>query len=485
MNTPLIYLLFSFAICIFKFGALAAPNVLFIAIDDLRPALGCYGDQTAFSPNIDKLAARGTVFNRAYCQLAVCAPSRLSLITGLRPDSIKVWDLGTHFREALPDIVTLPQLFKNKGYYTRSIGKILHGGGTASKDPPSWSENAVFDYVREPSLRYSLPKNLVGAQLKHASLEKANVPDNAYTDGVVCDTALEALESLAKKDQPFFLGVGFRKPHLPFVAPSKYWDLYDRDEIPRRASDSHPKGAPDYATRSWLELEGYTDIPQDTAELTPEKIQELRHGYYACISYVDAMIGRLLDRLEELELADDTVICIWGDHGFHLGEQGLWTKANNYELSARVPLILSVPGQPNQGATSNALVELVDLYPTLTELCGLGTPGELEGISLKPLLEAPDRPWKTAAFNQFPRMYKENRHAKHGEVMGYAVRTEHYRYVQWKDWKSGDILEEELYDHQNDPNEMNNVASNPEYTDALTEHLRKLKAGWRGALPRR
>ncbi|MBN2295295.1 MAG: sulfatase [Pirellulales bacterium] len=321
------------------------PNVLFLAIDDLRPALGCYGDKTALTPNIDRLASRGMVFNRAYCQQAVCSPSRLSLLSGLRPDTIRVWDLATHFREAVPDAVTLPQHFKNHGYHTLSIGKIFHGGGKPAKDPPSWSAEPQYDIVRNAKMRYALPKNLKGKKSKRSAAEAADVPDNAYIDGVVCDASIAALDELQKRDDPFFLAVGFRKPHLPFCAPRKYWDLYDRSKIPLPVTTEHPRGAPELAVRSWKELEGYTDIPED-GQLSLKKIRELRHGYYACVSYIDAQVGRLLDELDRRKLSKNTVIVLWGDHGYHLGEQGLWTKANNYEWSTRVPLIIA--GRNNQ-----------------------------------------------------------------------------------------------------------------------------------------
>ncbi|MGI9429985.1 MAG: sulfatase, partial [Bythopirellula sp.] len=338
-------------------------NVLFIAVDDLRPALGCYGDHVAITPNIDRLASRGTVFNRAYCQQAVCSPSRLSLLTGRRPDTIRVWDLATHFRDAIPDVVTLPQHFKNHGYHTQSVGKIFHGSGKPAKDPPSWSVDPQYDSVRDPKLRYALSENLQGKGLKRSAAEAADVADNVYIDGIVCEAAVQALAEFKRmydglpspskqagtdskarptKGQPFFLAVGFHKPHLPFCAPQKYWDLYERAIIPLPANDEHPQAAPELATRSWQELEGYTDIPNE-GNLTIEKARELRHGYYACVSYVDTLVGRLLDELTKLELAEHTVVVLWGDHGYHLGEQGLWTKANNYELSTRVPLIISVP----------------------------------------------------------------------------------------------------------------------------------------------
>ncbi len=459
------------------------PNVLFIAIDDLRNDLGCYGDEIAITPNFDRLAAQGTVFNRAYCQQAVCGPSRLSLLSGRRPDTIEVWDLNSHFRETFPDLVSLPQYFKNNGYHARSIGKIFHGSGAGMKDPPSWSEEAVYDYGRKHEWRYASAENRAVVTLKRSSTEGEDVPDNTFVDGIVCEAAEGALESYAKNKQSFFLAVGFRKPHLPFVAPKRYWDWYDRAVIPTPVTNTHPDGAPEYALRTWNEIEGYNDIPKELSEITPEQTQLLRHGYYACISYTDTLIGRLLDQLNKLDLADNTIVCLWSDHGFHLGEQALWAKANNYELSARVPLIVSTPDQRTKGRKSDAFVELVDIYPTLVELCGLNMPSGLEGWSFKPLLDDPDLKWKTAAFHQYPRNYTKIKHKKHGDVMGYAVRTDNFRYVQWKDWKSGEILEEELYDQSADPHEMHNIAKNEKQAATLFQHRRILEAGWKGALP--
>ncbi|HIE97233.1 MAG TPA: iduronate-2-sulfatase [Planctomycetes bacterium] len=457
-------------------------NVLFIAIDDLRPALGCYDDDTAITPNIDRLASRGTVFNRAYCQEAVCSPSRLSLLTGRRPDTIGVWDLATHFRAAVPDVVTLPQHFRNHGYHTRSIGKIYHGSGKPSKDPPSWSVEPQFDFVRDPKVRYALPENLQGKGLKRSAAEAADVPDNTYIDGIVCDAAVAALTELQTGQQPFFLAVGFRKPHLPFCAPQKYWGLYDRAKIPLPTSDKHPQAAPELAVRSWKELEGYTDIPGD-GQLSTVKVRELRHGYYACVSYVDSLVGRLLDELSRLKIADDTVIVLWGDHGFHLGEQGLWTKANNYELSTRVPLIVSVPGQAHAGAKTDALVELVDVYPTLADVCGLNAPVGVEGVSLNPLMAEPARSWKSAVFSQYPRAHEGSRHRGHGDIMGYAVRTSGHRYVEWREWKSKDVVAVELYEHQHDSDEMRNIAGHAEQQQTVQALSRILADGWKSALP--
>ena len=464
-------------------SATAGPNVLFIAIDDLRPALGCYDDPVAITPHIDALAKRGTLFRRAYCQQAVCSPSRLSLLTGRRPDTIRVWDLGTHFRTALPDAITLPQHFKQNGYHVRSIGKILHGSGKPSRDTPSWSEPPIYDYVRDPAVRYATSKNLKGTGLKRNASESANVPDNTYIDGIVCDTAIQALDKIGNGKQPFFLAVGFRKPHLPFCAPEKYWKLYDRSSIPLPAPDKHPDDAPEFATRSWKELQGYRDIPSE-GHISPAKVRELRHGYYACVSYIDALVGRLINHLFHLGIADNTVICLWGDHGFHLGEQGLWTKANNYELSTRVPLIIYQPGQPTNGIATDALVELVDVYPTLTDACSLSVPDGLEGISLIPLLSDPHRPWKAAAFSQYPRARKGHRHQTHGDIMGYTLRTDRFRYVEWVDWNSRNVLARELYDEQRDPHETQNLAMLSAYQHTVKELGNLLARGWQAARPK-
>jgi iduronate 2-sulfatase len=379
-------------------------------------------------------------------------------------------------------VVTLPQHFKHHGYHTRSIGKIYHGGGKPAKDPPSWSEEPLYDVTRDAATRYALPENLAGSGLKRSAAESADVPDDTYIDGIVCDAVIDALGTLDARSQPFFLAVGFRKPHLPFCAPQKYWDLYDRLKIPLPAFDKHPTGAPELAVRSWQELEGYTDIPAD-GRLTAAKVRELRHGYYACVSYVDALVGRLLDELGRLSLVEDTVIALWGDHGFHLGEQGLWTKANNYELSTRAPLILVVPHHGTPGSKTDRLVESVDVFPTLTEACGLPQPEGLEGVSLLPLLEESDRAWKTAVFSQYPRMETGSRHRGHGDIMGYAVRTNRRRYVEWRRWESQQVVARELYDHDADPHETCNIADQRGQRTTVDELSQILAGGWEEALP--
>ncbi len=463
-------------------GRRRSPNVLFIAVDDLRGTLGCLGDEIAVTPNIDKLAGEGTVFLNAYCQQAVCNPSRASVITGLRPDTLKVWDLKTHFREHHPSIVTLPQYFKKHGYYTQSFGKVLHGQGPPSTDPPSWSAEPVWDHCSKRD-QYVLPENRPREKSgKQAAAECADVPDEAYIDGKVAAQAVKKIEEVAEDGKPFFLAVGFRKPHLPCSAPKKYWDMYERETFENNGWNAldRPKDGPDIALHNWKELRGYTDIP-DIGPVPPDKAAEVRHGYYAAASYTDAQIGKLVGALERLGLRENTIICLWSDHGFHLGEHTIWCKTSNYEFDARVPLIISAPHR-KRGQVCSRLVELVDMYPTLVELAGLSVPGGLEGTSMAPLLDDPQRGWKRAAFTQFPRpaYYK-----KSFDVMGYAIRTEQFHYIEWLDIKAGRPMAIELYDHQTDPYELTNLAQREQQQPVVRELGQRLKDGWRAALPNR
>jgi iduronate 2-sulfatase len=452
------------------------PNILFIAIDDLRPELGCYADKIVQSPNIDKLAGSGVLFNRAYCQQAVCSPSRTSLMTGRRPNTTRVWDLKTHFRTTIPDVVTLPQYFKNNGYHTQSIGKIYHDPASA-QDAPSWSVPEILAVTNREG-KYVLPANLQRKASKAASTELADVPDNAYIDGQVADQAMEVLRKI--KDKPFFLAVGFRRPHLPFSAPKKYWDLYDEKKIPLPMQRALPQNIPAYAAHNSEELRGYSDIGPDSLN-TDSKTRQLLHGYYAAISYTDAQIGKVLAELERLNLTRNTIVVLWSDHGFHLGEKGLWAKTTNYELDTRVPLIIAAPGKV-RGVISNELVELVDLYPSLAELSGLPVPEGLEGTSLAPLLTRPEQTWKSAVFSQFPRPWQ---YKGEPEIMGYAIRTDRYRYVEWRNFKTGEVKATELYDHQVDAVEVNNIAGIAANT-ALVEQLKQqLRDGWQMARPAR
>ncbi len=455
-------------------------NVLFIAVDDLRPALGCFGDPVAITPNIDSLASRGTVFRRAYCQQAVCNPSRASVMTGRRPDTIGVWDLSAHFRDTLPDVVTLPQHFKNNGYLTRSIGKIYHGNGRPSTDPPSWTDRPIYDQQPPWDRRYASLHNLQGSGLKRDAYDDSDVPDDEYFDGLICNETVRALGQIKRLGEPFFLAVGFRKPHLPFCAPKKYWDLYDPNKIPGPQPASHPEGAPELGTRSWNELQTYRDVPLE-GPIPDEKIRQLRHGYYASVSYIDALIGRVTAELERQGLRDDTIVVLWGDHGFNLGEQGLWTKSNNYELATPAPLIISAPGQPANSTSS--LVEFVDIYPTIVDLCSLPAAQGLEGVSLKPLMKDPTRGWKKAAFSQFPRAQTGFRHRGEGEFMGYSMRTDRFRYVEWRKDRHGEVVARELYDHQSDPTEARNVAGEERLSEEMASLAAQLARGWPAALP--
>ncbi len=465
-------------------------NVLFIAVDDLRPELGCYGHPMIQSPNIDALAQSGVLFERTYCQQAICGPTRASLLTGKRPDTTKVYDLKTHIRENLPDTVTLQQHFKNHGYFSQGMGKLFHGG---MEDEPSYSvphQNPKGGaYALEENLRLqkeggrSTTKDKGESEettrMRGPATECANVPDGAYLDGKLVTMAVDALKQLApratavneKDRQPFFLGVGFQKPHLPFCAPKKYWDLYDRTKIPLPYPHK-PKNAPEIAFTTWGELRSYSDIP----ELGPcdeAKTRELIHGYYACVSFTDAQVGKLMAELDRLDLRKNTVVILWGDHGWKLGEYSQWCKHTNFELDTHVPMIISDPDFP-KGKRVNALTEFVDIYPTLSDLCGLPLTSDLEGMSMVPLMEDPNAKWKTAAFSQYPRPKK---------MMGYSMRTDQYRYTEWIEIKTKVVKYSELYDLKNDPLAKENIVEKPENKELVAKLHEKMLAGWQGAKP--
>ena len=448
------------------------PNVLFIAVDDLRVNLGCFGDPVAITPHLDALAARGVRFTRAYCQQAVCNPSRASVITGRRPDALRVWDNRTHFRQHLPNVVTLPQHFKNHGYHTEAIGKILHDP-PKFRDIPSWSVPAQLDdtedvrgkYAREDNLLIYQPAGQKGRE-KAAASEAAVVPDNAYIDGRVAELAATRLGELAAQTQPFFLAVGFRRPHLPFSAPQRYWDLYDPAKLAVFPQPDPPRRAPAVALHTSPELRGYTDLPR-TGPLSPAQVTTLRHGYYASTSFVDAQIGRVLSALREHGAERNTLVVLWSDHGYHLGEHGLWSKTTNYEVDTRVPLIIARPGGASAVVASTALTELLDLFPTLADLCGLPVPQELEGRSLRPWLDNPHHPSRSAAFSQFPRPWP---YGNQPEVMGYAVRTATHRYIEWRGLADATVTARELYAYRGDDLfETENLADDPAHAPRLRE----------------
>jgi len=469
------------------------PHVLFIAVDDLRPEFGAYGASYIKSPNMDRIAKAGVTFNRAYCQQAVCSPTRSSLMTGTRPDTTKVWDLETHFRVALPNVVTLGQHFKQNGYFVQGMGKIYHG---SFDDAPTWS----VPWQSPRGASYALPENLALNQRQFAgtgepdakkkgakkqptkagsrgpAFEGAETPDNTFNDGKVAEMAVQALGELSKKNQPFFLAVGFSKPHLPFVAPKKYWDMYDPTKIQLASNKFRPKDAPEYAIQPGGEMRAYHGIP--AGSIPDDLARQLKHGYYAAISYMDAQLGKVLDELDRLGLREKTIIVLWGDHGWKLGEHDAWCKHSNAENDTNAPLLISAPGTKQRGVRSDALVEFVDIYPTLSELAGLSLPSHLEGSSFKPLLDDARRPWKQAAFSQYPR-------TNNGQaLMGYSMRTDHYRFTMWVHRNAPDKIDAlELYDHKADPQENTNLAKLPQHAALVAKLTAQCRAGWRAALP--
>ena len=506
------------------------PHVLFVAIDDLRPELGCYGSEIVKSPNIDRLAKEGRRFNRAYCKQSICGPSRASLLTGSRPDEIGIIENRAYFREVNPEIVTLPQHFIQNGYEAVYCGKIYHGRMT--DEQYSWSRKPAWNQISsKPRPKpYGLKSNLDLLQsnrirmvekygeegsrgLVHGpAYESADVPDDYFVDGFSTQLAIATLQDHLKKkpNQPLFLALGFTKPHLNFVAPKKYWDLYDREEIKIATQVDQPNGGAATGLHASFELRTRHGIPK-SGPIGEELAKTLLHGYYACVSYVDAQIGLMFEALEKEGVRDNTIIVIWGDHGWHLGEMGIWGKATNYEIATRVPLIFWTPKMNDRGKGSNALVELVDLYPTLCELAGLAKPNHLAGKSLVSQLDNPDARGRSFAISQFPnpalREWAANplspgmretffgplieevenkikqqqgrqwdRDLFENHLMGYTIRTEHYRLVAWLDYRNvhAEPLYVELYDHRKDSNETKNVAK--EFPAKVKELLSKLRA---------
>jgi iduronate 2-sulfatase len=452
----------------------AGPNVLFIAVDDLRAELSCYGDAHVQSPNIDRLAGWGTLFDRAYCQQAVCNPSRASMLTGMRPDTLEVWDLPTHFRRNRPELVTLPQRFKQNGYHTENIGKIFHNWrqDDYQGDPASWSVPAVMHYANHGADKALVEGPLPPDLSNVPKTETRDVPDEAYFDGRIARLAVEALARL--KDRPFFLAVGFWKPHAQFNAPKRYWDLYDRAQIAPPANPQPPAGVPPIALHDAREmLRAFADRP--AGRPTDSEALALRHGYYAATSFVDAQIGKVLDELERLDLRKNTIVVFWSDHGYHLGEHGLWAKTSNFELDARVPMIIATPDRQG-GQRTRALAELLDLYPTLADLCGLESPGNLAGKSLRPVLDDPAAAVKSGAVTQHPRPAYYTDDGDPMVAMGYSLRTDRYRYTEWRDVAGPRVLARELYDHASDPAETVNLAGQPRQAETLKTLAAQLSA---------
>ena len=484
------------------------PNILMIPVDDLKPLLTCYGVPGIITPNIDRLAARGTIFLNNACQQAVCGPTRASLMTGLYPDSTGVWDLRTRMRDVHPDILAMPQYFMQQGYETTGVGKTYDPRCVDRKrDAPSWSipygseklrlhpglprpvhgyrnpeTRAVAQRAREAvkgrkfrsgSARNRAMAAVAGTMVAPAT-ECMDVPDDAYTDGALAAAGCRLLEKLADDDKPFFLSVGFHKPHLPFVAPKKYWDLYDRQNMKLHPFQKHAKNGPELAYHNSGELRSYSDIP-NRGKLDPALQAELIHGYHACVSYVDAQIGKLLDKLDELGITDSTIVCLWGDHGWHLGDHGLWCKHTNFEQAVRAPLIIAAPGFPKGNRTTSP-TGFVDVFPTLCDLAGLPIPAVLQGKSLVPLMRHPEKTVREAVLSQYPRTIDGL------PVMGYTLRDKRYRYVKWlqmnyrKGERSGLLVARELYDYDKDPNETVNQAENPAYAAQVARFEAILKS---------
>lgn len=448
-------------------SAATKPNVLLLCVDDLKPALGCYGDALAKSPNLDRLAARGMRFDLAYCNQSVCAPSRNNLLLGSRSTSLGIYGLSQNFRAAAPNAVTMTQHFMRHGYRAEAIGKILHTGHGNRDDDASWSVPSHKEKVVE----YLDPKNSANGQLtreeayftnqrlgeigklpRGAATEISDVPDSGYADGRIADEGIRRLRAAKERREPFFLALGFVKPHLPLTAPKKYSDLHDPAKFSLAPDQRDPEGAPRYAGKVGGEIVNYDPLTVENLKQA-ETQRQLLHAYYACVSYMDAQLGRVLDELDRLGLAQNTLIVLWGDHGWHLGDHGYWTKHTNYEQANRIPLIVVAPGVAKAGATTKQLAETVDIFPTLAELAGLPAPAgpqPRDGLSLVPVLRDPARRIRDHAYHAYPR----------GERMGRAIRTERHRLVEWKrPGAPADTAEFELYDYEADPGERRNLAA--------------------------
>ncbi|WP_394706752.1 sulfatase [uncultured Draconibacterium sp.] len=450
------------------------PNVLLLLVDDLKPTLGIYGDPTAHSPNIDQLAAKGITFKHAYCNQAVCMASRYNLMLGARSTSTGIYNFGTQFREVYPDAVTLPQYFMNAGYHVEAMGKVYHVGHGNSNDIASWSvphhEEKVVEYILPESTSRQLTReeaffqnskmfieDLPSNKLlpRGAAWECTDVLDEAYADGRIARHAINRLRILSKDpEQPFFLAVGFARPHLPFCVPKKYWDMYDPAELPMPEFEDFPEDSPECSHKRRGEITQFKPIPENEEGIYPNSLKrKLIHGYYASMSYMDAQLGKVVEELERLGLDDNTIIVLWGDHGWHLGDHGIWTKHTNFEQATRIPIVFVAPGVTKAGTSTEQLAETVDIYTTLADLAGLDKPNgpqPIDGASLVPVLKDSNARVKDHIYHSFIKM----------GYLGEAIRTEQYRMVRWTNIKDAtkEVLYE-LYDYENDPNETQNLAA--------------------------
>lgn len=457
---------FILAVMGFALGAVAATepmNVLFIVIDDLRPEIGCYGNPEMKTPNIDRLAAKGVLFNRAYAQYPLCNPSRASFLTGLRPDELDVYSNEVALREKRPNVITLPQIFRNNGYFTASIGKIVHTGLDENGKQVFFRDDLSFDHFF--SARNKTPA--IGGTGKSRKLGNGKIPwafwrqaeggDESQMDGMNSAEAIRVLEE--HHDKPFFIGVGFHKPHDPFIAPKKYFESYPLDEI---------QLAKDPADCSPLHKHAF-NVPElftVDAEFKERDCREFKRAYMACTTFVDAQVGKLLATMDQLELWDNTIVVLLGDHGYFLGERNWWNKLSVLELGARGPMMMWVPGGKGMGRTTDSIVEFLDLYPTLTDFCGITATNKLSGQSLRPVLENSSKGWKNDAFTQVLRK---------NDMMGYSIRTDRWRLIQWGAQGEDGY---ELYDHSKDEGEYYDLANNPEYKQIKMKLVNQLKEGF-------
>jgi choline-sulfatase len=449
-----------FALMVFQSNPMLAdepaPNVLFIAVDDLRPELGCYGKEHIHSPNIDRLASSGTVFERAYCMVPTCGASRASLMSGLRPTPTRFVTFAANAEEEAPGIATLNTHFMKQGYHTISNGKVFH---VPSDSASGWSEKAWrpkdygHGYVLEENRKLAdNPNGTYGPPLEFDDAE-----DDRYADAQIADKSIKDLQRLKEQDKPFFLAVGFLKPHLPFIAPKKYLDMYDKETIQLPKNYFPPQDVPQGAIHRWGELRKYAGVPKK-GPLSDQMALDLIRGYYACVSFADAQIGRVLDELDRLELSDNTIVVLWGDHGWNLGEHTLWCKHSCFEVSMHAPLIVRAPGVGQKGQRIKALTEFIDIYPTLCELANLPQPDHLVGESFVPLLKQPTLAGKSAAVGRF----------KNGDT----IRTDQFRFTQYSAVNKNRPKRHMLYDHQKDPEENQNIADQPEQENTV-KSLRK------------
>jgi iduronate 2-sulfatase len=462
----------------------AKPNVLMILVDDLKPALGCYGDEAAVTPNLDAFAKTALRFDKAYCNTAVCAASRFNLMLATRSSTSGLYAFGKPLRDPYPDAITLPQYFIKHGYRAESLGKVYHIGHGNTGDPKSWSVPHFKDFVIEYALEESTGGELSREEAmfrnawgnrpiksfpRGAAWEAPEVEDDAYADGRVATETIKRLQAAAENPgQPFFIACGFARPHLPFVAPKKYWDLHDPAKLPMPEHEEYPDGAPEYALKKGGEIKNYKPVPEDGMFKDKELIRKLIYGYYASTSYMDAQFGKVMDELSRLGLDENTIVVIWGDHGFHLGDHGFWTKHTNYEQATRIPVIIRAPGVTKPGSATRQIIETVDLFPTLVDLAGLPAPDVqqlIDGESHVPVLKDPAARVSDHAYLCY----------RKGERVGRTIRTERYRLVEWKvPGEHADTAVLEFYDYEEDPLETENIsAKRPEEVKALRAILNR------------